>query len=48
LNAVMRPVSDTFSAGWDSAPTGSQPLWQQVDEVVASDVDYIFAEDPNP
>ena len=43
-----RPVSDVLTAGWDSAPTASQALWEQVNEVTPSDVDYIFAEDSNP
>jgi len=48
LNAYLRPVSDTSAAGWESAPTAAQPLWQQVDEVAADDADYIYAMDPNP
>ncbi len=38
----LRPDGDTDKDGWDSAPTASQPLYQQVDETVASDSDYIF------
>ena len=48
LEEIIRPVADSAAAGWDSAPTASQDLWAQVDEVVASDTDYIFVEDPNP
>jgi len=46
LFEVVRPASDVSTAGWDTAPTGSQPLWEQLDEAVASDTDYIFAEAP--
>ncbi len=48
LNPILRPVGDTAAAGWESAPTGSQDLFAQVDEVAASDTDYIYAENPNP
>lgn len=48
LQTVIRPISDTAGTGWDSAPVGSQDLFAQVDEVVFSDTDYIFTEDPNP
>ena len=48
LQTVIRPISDTAGTGWDSAPTGSQDLFAQVDEVVASDTDYIYTTDPNP
>ena len=46
--AILYPTSDVAGTGWDSAPTPSQDLWAQVDEVVASDTDYMFTEDPNP
>lgn len=45
---LIRPVGDDAAAFWDSAPTASQALYAQVDEVTPSDTDYIFAEDPNP
>ena len=45
---VLRPMSDLVGAGWDSAPTPSQPLYAQIDEVVFDDTDYIFTMDPNP
>jgi hypothetical protein len=48
LQSIIYPTSDIAATGWDSAPTPSQDLWAQVDEVVASDTDYIFTEDPNP
>ena len=48
VETVIRPIWDTAGTGWDSAPTGSQDLYLQVDEVVASDTDYIYAMDPNP
>ena len=46
--AVLYPTSDVAGTGWDSAPTAAQDLFAQVDEVVASDTDYMFTEDPNP
>jgi len=48
VQTVIRPISDTTGTGWDSAPTGSQALYLQVDEAVASDTDYIYTTDPNP
>lgn len=45
---LIQPISDVSGAGWESAPTGGQDLYAQVDEVVTSDTDYIYAEDPNP
>ena len=48
VESEIRPVEDTAGVGWDSAPTASQDLWAQLDEVTPSDTDYIFAEDPNP
>jgi hypothetical protein len=48
VETVIRPISDTAATGWDSAPTASQDLFAQVDEVTPSDTDYIYAEDPNP
>lgn len=46
LETVVRPVSDVAAAGWDTAPTASQPLWDQLDEASPSDTDYIFTETP--
>ena len=48
VETVIRPIADTAATGWDSAPTGSQSLWSQVDEAVTSDTDYIYTTDPNP
>lgn len=45
VETEIRPVSD-ISAGWDTAPTGSQPLWEQLDEETPSDTDYIFTVTP--
>ena len=42
---TIRPVSDHAAVGWDTAPTASQTLWSQLDEVTPSDTDYIFSED---
>jgi len=46
VEVKIRPVSDVTVAGWDTAPTASQPLWEQLDEETPSDTDYIFAETP--
>lgn len=40
--ARLRPASDiTITANWYTHPTPSQPHWQQLDEAIASDVDYV-------
>lgn len=36
------PDGDVASNSWDSAPTASQPLYAQIDEVSTDDADYIF------
>jgi hypothetical protein len=46
LYEVIRPIADISAAGWDTAPTASEALWDQLDEFAASDTDYIFAEAP--
>jgi len=48
VETVIRPIADTAGTGWDTAPTGSQALYAQVDEETASDTDYMYATDPNP
>jgi hypothetical protein len=41
---AARPDADNDKAGWDSAPTGGQDLYLQIDEVAADDADYMFVE----
>jgi len=38
------PDGDVLGLGWDSAPTGGQPLYQQIDETTLDLADYIFEE----
>lgn len=42
------PESDDEAVFWDTYPTGSQPLWEQVSETTPDDGTYIYATDPNP
>ena len=44
LEATIQPISDIVSARWESAPTASQTLFSQVDEVTPSDTDYIYVD----
>lgn len=39
-----RPDADNAVADWDTAPTASQALYAQIDEVSTDDADYIFVE----
>lgn len=38
----LRPVSTVSNDGWDSGPITGNPLWDQIDEVMADDDDYIW------
>lgn len=48
VESEIRPIADDAAAFWETAPSASQPLFEQVDEVTPSDTDYVYAEDPNP
>jgi len=39
----VAPDADIAATGWDTNPTGSQPLYQQLDETTPSDTDFIDA-----
>lgn len=39
---LIRPDADILTTGWETAPTPSQDHYAQLDEVTASDTDYVY------